>query len=334
MAPEAMKHPLDECPDLETLAQYLDGRLTTRARERVADHLTTCETCYFVFSEAARTHVVGKPRKVPLELLREWISKRTVQWAAATAAVAAAASIWLMVGTGWLGRSLPSTSPELQALVAAVGPDRTIEPRLTGGFMYGPVRGAVRAGEPSVATAPPDVRIAAARIEKEVGAHRTPDTLRSLGIAYLVTGDTTRAVPVLEEAADASSSDARILSDLSAAYLVRATHNNQPQDFARALSSAERAATFDPHVAEAWFNRALALEALSLRDQARDAWQKFLTVDSTSGWADEARSHLKALTDSSSLRTIDEERLEVDTAVRAQNPAVVADFVRNSPHGG
>ena len=27
MAPEAMKHPLDECPDLETLAAYLDGRL-------------------------------------------------------------------------------------------------------------------------------------------------------------------------------------------------------------------------------------------------------------------------------------------------------------------
>ena len=145
----------------------------------------------------------------------------------------------------------------------------------------------------------PDVRIAAARIEKEAIAHRTPQTLKSLGIAYLVMGDINRAVPVLEEAADQRSSDPRILSDLSAAYLVRAAHNNQPQDFAKALAATERAAKTDPRVAEALFNRALALEALSLREQAREAWQEYLRVDSKSGWAEEARTHLKAMTDSS-----------------------------------
>ena len=120
----------------------------------------------------------------------------------------------------------------------------------------------------------PDVRIAAARIEKEASAHRTPQALKSLGIVYLVMGDINRAVPVLEEAADQPSSDPRILSDLSAAYLVRAAHNNQPQDYAKALAATERAAKTDPRVAEALFNRALALEALSLREQAREAWQE------------------------------------------------------------
>jgi tetratricopeptide (TPR) repeat protein len=236
-----------------------------------------------------------------------------------------------MVGAGWLPRWRNSESPELQALVAAIGSERTIEARLTGGFSYGPLRGVVRAGEPSVAAVSPDVRIASARIEKEAIAHRTPRALNSLGIAYLVMGDVNRAVPVLEEAVDQPSSDPRILSDLSAAYLVRAAHNNQPQDFAKALTVAERAAKADPRAAEALFNRALALEALSLRDQAREAWQEYLRVDSKSGWAEEARTHLKTLTDSSSSRLIDDERREIALATSSQDPAAILDIVRRSP---
>ena len=47
--------------------------------------------------------------------------------------------------------------------------------------------------------------------------------------------------------------------------------------------------------AEAWFNRAYALERLGLADEAREAWQAYLTIDDRSGWADEARTHLRAL---------------------------------------
>src|SRR5262249_41443555 len=131
--------------------------------------------------------------------------------------------------------------------------------------------------------------------EKSAASHRTPGALRSLGIAYLVLGDVDRAVPVLEEATDQPTPDAQAQSDLAAAYLTRAVKNHQTQDFMRALTMADRAATADRSSAEALFNRAYALERLSLADQARQAWRDYLKVDGLTGWAAEAREHLRAL---------------------------------------
>jgi tetratricopeptide (TPR) repeat protein len=293
VAAEALKPTVNECPDLETLAAYLDGRLRGRERERVTGHLAGCESCYFVFSEAAQTHVTATPETITAwERWRAWLSRPKMIWGSAAATLATAASIWLVIGTAILQR-LPTMSPELQALVAAVGTDRTVEPRLTGGFAYGPLRGAVRSGAASTSVSP-DVRIAAASSEKEAMAHRTPRALHSLGVAYLVMGDVDRAVPVLEEAGDQGAADARLLTDLSAAYLVSASRGKE-QDFAKALAAADRAVKAEPRLAEALFNRAYALEHLSRVDEARQAWQEYLKIDSSSGWVAEARSHLLAL---------------------------------------
>jgi len=46
---------------------------------------------------------------------------------------------------------------------------------------------------------------------------------------------------------------------------------------------------------EAMFNRALALQTIGQVDDARTAWQAFLTIDDRSGWADEARTRLRIL---------------------------------------
>jgi Flp pilus assembly protein TadD len=175
-----------------------------------------------------------------------------------------------------------------------VGKERIVEPRLTGGFAYGPPRGMVRSGESLVGRVSPDVRIAAALIEKEELSYRTALTLRTLGAAKMALGDVDGAVAVLEEAADRSTPDPQTFSDLAAAYIIRATRTNQLQDFTKAVTAADRAVKADPKLAEAWFNRAYALERLS-RVEARDAWADYLKVDDQSGWADEARAHLRAL---------------------------------------
>jgi tetratricopeptide (TPR) repeat protein len=295
VAAEALKPTVNECPDLETLAAYLDGRLRGRERERVTGHLAGCESCYFVFSEAAQTHVTATPEHITAwERWRAWLSRPKVIWGSAAATLATAASLWLVIGTAILQR-LPTMSPELQALVAAVGTDRTVEPRLTGGFAYGPLRGVVRGGESAAVRVPPDVRIAVAQIEKESIAHRSPQALQSLGIACLVIGETDRAVPLLEQAADLAPTDAKVLSDLSAAYLARAARERQREGLDKALALAERAIKADPKLAEAWFNRAYALEKLGLGDEGRRAWEEYLKIDDHSGWADEARRHVRAL---------------------------------------
>jgi hypothetical protein len=63
----------------------------------------------------------------------------------------------------------------------------------------------------------------------------------------------------------------------------------------RALTLASLAVQHDASMREALFNRAFALDHLSMFDDARQAWQAFLKVDDQSGWAAEARIHLQRL---------------------------------------
>ena len=296
MAAEALTYRPEACPDAETLAAYLEGRLAQDERERVIAHVADCDDCYFVMTEAAQipapdAAVMTVEANIEQPLAprwRRWPASRII-WASA-AGLAAAASLVLAIGTGiipWRG-----DSSDLRALVAAVGTDRTFEPRLSGGFVYGPVRGPVRgaAGAP----ASPDVRIAVASIEKEAARRQTARSLHELGIAYLVTGDVPHAIVTLEDAANRTNT-ARALSDLAAAYLVRGVRENRPQDVSRALALASLAVQRDASMREALFNRASALDHLSMFDDARQAWQAYLKVDDQTGWAAEARIHLQRL---------------------------------------
>ena len=292
---EVMKHVVGGCPDLETIAAYLDGRLSDRERARIPGHIAACEDCYFVFSEAAQTRPVDALEGAAGDQgWRAWFTAPKVFWPSAAAVLATAAMALLFVGSGRLAPWRQGNA-ELQALVAAVGTDRPIEARLTGGFAYGAMRGAVRSAESFSLIVSPDVRIAAAEVEKHALGRRAPQARRMLGLAYLVTADIGRAVAALEDAAGQPSPDGQVLSDLSAAYIARGIGSGQLQDFTKALAAADRAVKAQPRLAEAWFNRAFALERLSLVDEARAAWEEYLKIDDQSGWADEARQHLRGL---------------------------------------
>jgi tetratricopeptide (TPR) repeat protein len=290
VAAEVIKRDVNGCPELEVIAAFLDRRLDDTDRAEVAGHLSSCESCYFAFSEAAQIQpVLAKVASTP-----SWWTNNRILWSSAAAGVAAAATVVLAItGTLPFGRS---SAPELTTLVAAVGTDRTIEPRLTGGFAHGPLRGALRSSETTGMNLSPDVRIAAAEIEKTTGGQQSAGAKQARGIASLIVGDIDRAVATLEEAAAQSPSNARILNDLAAAYLVRGQRSGQSEDLSKALASVNRALNADRSLREAWFNRAYALERLSMTKESRDAWQAYLTIDDRSGWADEARAHLRAFT--------------------------------------
>jgi tetratricopeptide (TPR) repeat protein len=295
---EVMKLVAIDCPELETIAAYLDDRLDERERTRVTAHLADCETCYFVMAETTQTRasdaaVMNEEADVEQRQKAWWrrLPVSTKMWSSA-AVLVTAASLLLGVGTGII--PLTGDSSDLRALVAAMGTDRSFEPRLSGGFVYGPVRGPVRGVDGAPAS--PDVRIAVASIEREATRRRTPQHLHELGIAYLVTGDMPRAIVTLEDAASRTNS-AREASDLAAAYLVRGVRENRLQDVSRALALASVAVQRDASMREALFNRAFALDRLSMFDAARQAWQEYLKVDDESGWAAEARIHLQRLGD-------------------------------------
>jgi len=270
------------CPSLETIGAFVDGRFKDREREVIADHLASCETCYFVFSEAARMRVGAQPQAEVVPFTPRRMTWRIAAGLAAAATIVLAVNVFGPFGTNGDERALT-------ALVNAVGTARTFDPRLTGGFVYAPVRGPVR-GSNDAASLTPDVRIAIAEIEKQYAARPIAAT------AAIVAGDPDRAISILEAASQQNPTSATILSDLSAAHLVLAERNNNSQiDAGRGLATANRALEIDRLMPEALFNRALALQMLGMADDARTAWQSYLTIDDRSGWADEARARLRIL---------------------------------------
>jgi CHAT domain-containing protein len=77
--------------------------------------------------------------------------------------------------------------------------------------------------------------------------------------------------------------------------LTRAEQLNRPEDLPDALAETDLAISLDRSLPEAWFNRAIALEHLSLLSEARDAWGEYLQRDPNGPWSDEARARLAKL---------------------------------------
>src|SRR5262245_36836365 len=117
-----MTHYADDCPDPETIGAYLEGRLSGPERARITEHLSTCDACYFAFSEAARIQppeAGEKPGWWPT-----WLFRANLVWRPA-AALATVAALVMAIGIGGFGLWRSTESREMRALVAAVGTDRT-----------------------------------------------------------------------------------------------------------------------------------------------------------------------------------------------------------------
>jgi tetratricopeptide (TPR) repeat protein len=277
-------------PDAERLAEYADGLLADEPLADVERHLADCEECRAVVMDtiAFLAAPASKLDDARQSTVIQFPWSRWLTRAAALVAVAAALLLAVRVARSeWLLG--PRTDrPELRELIAAVAsqPTRPIEGRLTGGFKYAPPSSPTRGSGDR--DPPPDVRIAAARLEQAAsGDQPTPGALADLGVAQLTLGEVNQAIDTLERAV-AQRADARYESDLAAAYLARAGRQGSVADWQRALAASERALKTNPDLIEAWFNRAMAIEgAATSPGDVKQAWQDYQTRDSSSGWARE-----------------------------------------------
>ena len=284
------------CLDAETLAAFVDRRLDPTARDTVLAHVATCEDCSEALAEVARmlddlplsAAATTTPAVSPASTRPVW------RWALAGTALAAVLALAVLTPRFLGGRLSLHSRPELSALVAAVGTSRPIEGRLTGGFAYGAAPPTLRSAGTAAAVSP-DTRIATAELQKALDRSRTPSTLAAYASGAIAEGDLDTAIRALQEATALDASSAARWSDLSAAFLARSREAAHGTDLLDAMEAAQKAVTLDPALAEAAFNRALAVERLSSRTQAIAAWQAYLAIDSASGWATEARQHLAAL---------------------------------------
>lgn len=128
--------------------------------------------------------------------------------------------------------------------------------------------------------------------------------------------------------------DAGAMSDVAAAYYVRAQRNDQPSDFLHALDAAEQALAAAPDLPAARFNRALAQEALGLSEEAIKSWEHFLGRE-RSDWSDEARQHYNRLIQQSALddtRRWQHNRDSLPGALGARDRKAVARLIAPFPY--
>lgn len=264
---------------------------------------------------------------------------------------------WL-TGSGRTGSARPvgpggspagtSSTTALAPLFDALGARRPVEPRLTGSSAHAPCE-APPAGPddliplprcsplPEPGTEPfRSLTRASAALLADDGAGPSPDLLHARGVWYLLwpeqDGAPSRAVEALETAAlrtpDEAAQRARILSDLAAAYLVRAAVRDRPLDLIQAMDAADRALEADPDLPEARFNHALALEKLSLRTPARAAWETYLDADATSPWAAEALRRHRILDEPTVLEAWETDRPILALAAAEGDTEAVRTLVR------
>jgi tetratricopeptide (TPR) repeat protein len=330
------------CPDPGSIAAYVDGTLSESERDDLHRHLAACDSCTELVAEtvaasdAAFAPAASQPEPVeqlaPRSPLRFFQRHRVAMMSTVLAAAAALALVVRVLQPHDAGEMSPPSpaairggnspaDPSVMALAAALGTTRPVEGRLTGGFTYGEVRTPDRSLAPSENLS---LVAAAGEIQKRVNADPSPANLHAWGVAQLLVGRSDASVETLESVWMQQRHDPRVAADLGTARLARAGALDAPEDLPRALEAIEQALTLDPNLAEAWFTKAIVLERLQIRQQAREAWVKYLQLDPDSSWSAEARVRLAALDSSTMLKPW----TEIERALR--DPAVDQGVVREA----
>ncbi|MGZ5444847.1 MAG: CHAT domain-containing protein [Thermoanaerobaculia bacterium] len=308
------------------MAAFLEGTLAPGEIAEVVAHLRDCADCRTVTGEAARfeeeeTGQVpaavrpvhrplagpgGPPEDQPASGRRS-IGTWPV-WAAA-AAVAVVASIPL----------LRPSSPIDVLIEASPREYRRVDGRLSG-FPWAPLQGGPRG-----ASAEHELQGAAHEVLGRTIDDEAVDARHAAGVANLLIDQTEASLNALALAAG-DSKDAGVWNDLAAARYTVAVREDRTALLSSALVAVNRAIELDPKRVDATFNRALILEELGLRDAARREWRRYLELDASSDWSNEARDHLRALGDASTNLDFRKE-----LARAAGNRDAIASLVRRFP---
>lgn len=291
------------CPHSEMLSAYLDGTLDPAERGRMEDHISRCEECYFVVRETALTGsepgTLSGPGDIAVPNTASMFSARVSKARRYLLPMAAA----LIVGAGALalwrqGRTEATYVDSVRPLVEAVGERRFFEPRLTGGFKYGPTVSSRRS--PASGPDSGSWEMLAVAGELRTGAGVSTGARAGRAAAALFAGDVEAAVRGFEQLRRDDPKSAEWASNLAAALLVRAgSEAGLPElrdgDAKSALQQAEAALQLDPNLDEARFNHGLALKRLGRSEEARTV---FAAIESQGGeWSAAARDELRDISE-------------------------------------
>ena len=147
----------------------------------------------------------------------------------------------------------------------------------------------------------------------------------------LLRGETGVALQELEGCTRTEPENDQCWSDLAAVNLEMGRRGSDPRRFAAALVAADRALLIAPTRLEALFNRAIALESLSLAQPAAVAWRRYLTGDGDSQWAAEARERKAALEKPAASDLWNEAMARLEQAAKNGDARTIGEIVRSFP---
>ncbi|MBI1760649.1 MAG: CHAT domain-containing protein [Acidobacteria bacterium] len=215
-------------------------------------------------------------------------------------AVAAALLLVFVVPTYFYYQRNQPVELAMASLRQAWTQSRPLEARVTGGFPYLPYQ-VTRGGNDAAPVKPELLLAATAELAREVADRPSPKARQALGRLHLLKREFDQAEQQLRAVLEADPQNPLAYVDLATLLYERGTLEQSVLTFSQAAENCEQALKLAPRLPEAWFNLALIREQMMLPSEAKSAWEKYLEIDSTSRWADEARTRLQKLRTQSSL---------------------------------
>lgn len=305
--PAAVRRP--DCPAEEQFRMVAVGLLEPGDADPLLEHAAGCDWCERVLRESvqdlavplteeeivdsnlSRLAHVWKRRRLSSRLAQTWSGRPPWwrrPWVLAPAVLIPVAAA-LVMGIVYLR---PNPAEEARRLLSrAYTSKRTIEMRLPGAA-YGPMRVKLGPGT-SDFERPPELLEAEVLIVRGIQAHPDdPKWLHLQGRADLLDNKEDDAISALDRAPALDPQNTDVLSDLGIAWYQKADKASDLKQYAQAFDYLSKAVQLKPADPALVFNRALAAEKIFAFNEARDAWEAYLRLDSRTEWANIAREHL------------------------------------------
>jgi tetratricopeptide (TPR) repeat protein len=207
--------------------------------------------------------------------------------------LAKAAAVLVAAGGGWLAWNQWMASDPARLIASAYTLQRPFEYRIPGA---GQAEVRVTRGPGSSFQRPPALLEAEAKIAREL--EKSPDSVKWLalrGRAEMVAWDSEAAIATLQRALEQRPDDPELMADLGIAFALRAETQSKDVDYSHAIEYLGRSLKAKPDSREAVFNRAVVFERMYLRDEAEREWRRYLELDKSGPWRDEAQRRLAGL---------------------------------------
>src|SRR6476660_6348308 len=313
-----MIEPRQNCPDNDVLQELAAGILAPAMAEQTMLHVAECKFCGPILRQYLREFSEEQsPENVAIlkelqsskpawqkKLVRELTGGgRRFRWLKLVPAMAVLAAVVFGIVQGpalWAGFQLNQAQKQV---AAAFVERRTTAMRLPSVSYspYSPFPVVLGAQDGlSVDEVPPSLHDASGAANKNLRAAKAdPQWLQIQGRALLWESTPSRlekAEKDFEKARADGLATPSLEIDLAASYFERDSRAEQP-NLQRTLNVLSEVLS-KPNLskddqASALFNLAIAYEKTQAWDLAVETWEKYLNVDSSSGWRNEAQQHLK-----------------------------------------